>query len=179
MPDLTLHAAIIKLAIAYTLLGAFIFTVVITLLSLIGLVEFKSSKQQGALFSALVLEIVALGVGVFKDFLNFDARKVQTEVTKPLVEQVSRIEAQRKQSEDRLRLILPLIREGHTIKRGDVQACQEFLRKSAELLRTIDHPKHAEVAVQANRTDPNTLADSVNSTVALLESIALEQVSQK
>ncbi len=179
MPDLTLHAAIIKLAIAYTLLGAFIFTVVITLLSLIGLVEFKSSKQQGALFSALVLEIVVLGVGVFKDFLNFDARKVQTEVTKPLVEQVSRIEAQRKQTEDRLQLILPLIREGHTVKRGDVPACQEFLRKSAALLQTIDHPKHAEVAVQANRTDPNTLADSVNSTVALLESIALEQVRQK
>ena len=77
MPDVEAHVAIIKLAIAYTLLGAFIFTVVITLLSLIGVVEFKSAKQQAALFGALILEIVAVGVGVFKDFLNFDTRKVQ------------------------------------------------------------------------------------------------------
>jgi hypothetical protein len=77
--DTTLHAAIIKLVIAYTLLGAFIFTVIITCLSLIGIVKFANPGQQRKLFAVLIVELVVICVGVFADFLQFSPKEVRSE----------------------------------------------------------------------------------------------------
>ena len=64
------HQGAIQLAVAYTLLGAFIFTVVAVCLSLVGLVRFQSKKQQSILFSLLIVEIVGVGVVYFYDLLS-------------------------------------------------------------------------------------------------------------
>jgi len=86
MTDLTVHSAIIKLTIAYTLLGAFVFTVIITCLSLIGIVRFADRAQQRKLFMGLIVELVVICLGFFTDFLQFNPKQAQTEVRAPVVQ---------------------------------------------------------------------------------------------
>jgi hypothetical protein len=51
-----------KLVIGWTIVGAFLFTTIITCLSLVGWVKFADAKQQKKLFGALILEVV-VGAG--------------------------------------------------------------------------------------------------------------------
>jgi hypothetical protein len=70
------HQLIIQLAIAYTLVGAFIFTVIITCGSLVGWISVSDKKQQQQLFAALIVQLLVIGVGYFKDFLTFSPANV-------------------------------------------------------------------------------------------------------
>ena len=72
-----LHGSIIGLVIAYTLVGAFIFTVIITCLSLIGLVKFSDKAQQQKLFYALIIEVVVISTAFFSGFLKFTSSKTE------------------------------------------------------------------------------------------------------
>ena len=83
--DLAQHIPIFKLTIAYTIVGAFIFTAVITCLSLIGLVKFAKPSQQSKLFAILIVEIVTICVGAFSSLLQFNPKEAQREVERPLV----------------------------------------------------------------------------------------------
>ncbi len=71
------HIELIKLIVAYTLTGAFVFTVAMTCLSLIGRIRFASEAQQKKLFYVLILELTVVCVGFFSDFLKFNPSKVQ------------------------------------------------------------------------------------------------------
>ena len=64
------------LVIGWTLVGGFVFTVVLTLLSLPGWIRFADKKQQQKLFAAIVLELLVGGVGWGVDGLKFDASDV-------------------------------------------------------------------------------------------------------
>jgi len=77
------HQELIRLIIAYTLAGAFVFTVVITCLSLVGWIKFANKKQQQKLFTCLIVQLVVVGVGFFTGFLQFNV----STVAKGLVEQ--------------------------------------------------------------------------------------------
>jgi hypothetical protein len=79
-----LHAEFIELIIAYTLVGAFVFTVIITCASLIGWVRFADPAQQKKLFVALIVELVAICLGSFSDLLKLNPNQVQKEVQAPL-----------------------------------------------------------------------------------------------
>ena len=70
----------IQLIIAYTLVGAFVFTVVVTCLSLVGWIKFKDSKQQKKLFSILIVELVAGCVGFFFNFMTLNPGPVVKEI---------------------------------------------------------------------------------------------------
>ena len=83
--DLSAQIELIKLTIAYTLLGAFIFTVVATCLSLVGLVKFAKPSQQSKLFAILIVELVTICVGAFANLLQFNPNEAQRQVEKPLV----------------------------------------------------------------------------------------------
>ncbi|MGK0456563.1 MAG: hypothetical protein ACJAT5_001121 [Lentimonas sp.] len=72
-----LHQSIIQLIIAYTLVGAFIFTVVITCLSLVGLVKFADKKQQNRLFQTIIVEVAVISVTFFGDYLKFNPSEVE------------------------------------------------------------------------------------------------------
>jgi hypothetical protein len=76
----TSHQEIIQLVIAYTLTGAFVFTVGITCLSLVGIVKFVNPKQQNKLFAILIVEIVVMGLGSYSNFLKFDPKKVAAQI---------------------------------------------------------------------------------------------------
>jgi len=89
MLDPNLHAGIIKLIIAYTLVGAFVFTVIITCLSLVGWIRFADPTQQRKLFVALIVELVVICLGSFANLLKFDPKQVQKEVQAPLAKTVS------------------------------------------------------------------------------------------
>src|SRR6266481_8941828 len=74
------HQELIRLTIAYTLAGAFVFTVVITCLSLVGWIKFADKKQQQKLFTCLVVQLVVVGVGFFTGFLRFNVSKVANDL---------------------------------------------------------------------------------------------------
>jgi hypothetical protein len=71
------HTNIIQLIVAYTLAGAFLFTVVVTCLSLIKQGTIVNRGQQKKLFYALVVEIVVIGVGFFGNILKFNPAAVE------------------------------------------------------------------------------------------------------
>lgn len=74
--DMINHQDFIRLIVAYTLTGAFVFTVVITCLSLVGWIKFADKKQQRKLFGCLIVELVVMCLGFFKGFLNFNVQQV-------------------------------------------------------------------------------------------------------
>ena len=78
------HAELIKLIIAYTLVGAFVFTVAITCLSLIGFVRFANPRQQSNLFAVLIVELVIIGLGSFSDLLELNPADARRAIQEPL-----------------------------------------------------------------------------------------------
>lgn len=77
---------LIKLIMAYTLVGVFIFTAVVTSLSLVGWVKFADNKQQQALFKALIIEVVAVAVGFLANVLEFNPVKAENKIAQSFFE---------------------------------------------------------------------------------------------
>lgn len=67
------HQIAVQLIIAYTLVGAFVFTMVITCGSLVGWITFSDVTQQQKLFVVLIVELVVIGPGSFSDSLRHNA----------------------------------------------------------------------------------------------------------
>lgn len=85
------HPLVIQLTIAYTLVGAFVFTVGVTCLSLVGWIRFADARQQNRLFAVLIVELVTMGLGSFSNFLTFNPVRVAKEVgTAAIVEDQER-----------------------------------------------------------------------------------------
>jgi D-alanyl-D-alanine dipeptidase len=82
------HVELMKLMIAYTLVGAFIFTVLVTCLSLIGWVKFSDRRQQAKLFSTLIVELVVIGLGVFTNLLQLSPAQATSTIQQPLRDQL-------------------------------------------------------------------------------------------
>jgi len=74
------HSELIKLIVAYSFVGAIVFTVIITCLSLIGLIKFAEKKQQNKLFYVLIVELVIISVGYFGDLLSFSSKEANEKV---------------------------------------------------------------------------------------------------
>ncbi|MCD4657095.1 MAG: hypothetical protein K8S87_06080 [Planctomycetes bacterium] len=75
-----MHAQIIELIIAYTLVGAFVFTVIVTLLSMVGWIKFADKAQQTKLFSILIVELIIGVLGFFFNFLNYSPAGVHGQI---------------------------------------------------------------------------------------------------
>jgi chromosome segregation ATPase len=138
MSDPSIHADIIKLIIGYTLTGAFVFTVIITCLSLIGIVKFADPAQQRRLFGVLVVELVVGCVGIYFGFLNVDPKKVQEQVQKPLVQQIKVVTEQKQVAEKDLAATRELVAAAGEDKvklaATLANATQQVARLSAEKL---------------------------------------------
>ena len=87
-------SAIYKLAIGITLTVAFIFTVIITLASLVGWVKFKYPAQQKVLFSVLVVELVVGGVASFKGMIGLDPKETVEKIEEPLKKETAKLSAE-------------------------------------------------------------------------------------
>ncbi len=74
------HQVIIQLIVAYTLVGAFIFTVVVTCLSLVGWIKLADAGQQQKLFTVLVVELVVGCLAFFLNFLTFNPAVVAKQI---------------------------------------------------------------------------------------------------
>ncbi|HUA67078.1 MAG TPA: hypothetical protein VMA13_00905 [Candidatus Saccharimonadales bacterium] len=74
------HVQIIQLVVAYTLLGAFVFTVAITCFSLVGWIKFANKKQQQKLFAVLIVQLIIGCVGFFTRLLQFNPKSVANEL---------------------------------------------------------------------------------------------------
>ena len=90
------QSELIKLIVAWTLVGTFVFSVVITCLSLVGLLKFKDRAQQNKLFYVLIVQLVIGCVGFFKGVLQPNPKVTLQKVEAPL-----RIENQRLVSENK------------------------------------------------------------------------------
>ena len=75
-----MHTQIIELIIAYTLVGAFVFTVIVTLLSMVGWIKFADKAQQTKLFSILIVELIIGMLGFFFNFLQYNPSGVQEQI---------------------------------------------------------------------------------------------------
>jgi uncharacterized protein YjbI with pentapeptide repeats len=72
-----INIQLIQLVIAYSLAGAFVFTLAVTCGSLVGWVKFESPSQQRKLFAVLIIQLCVACVGFFANFLKFDPGGVQ------------------------------------------------------------------------------------------------------
>lgn len=77
-----MNAEIIQITFTYTILGVFVFTAIVTCLSLIGIIKFANPNQQKALFTALILEVAIGAVSFFNNSLMLDPNKVRIEIAK-------------------------------------------------------------------------------------------------
>lgn len=68
------HPEVIALIISYTLVGAFVITVLLTLASLIGIIKFADQAQQRKLFAVLIVEMVAVCMAVFTGYVNLSPK---------------------------------------------------------------------------------------------------------
>lgn len=71
---------LMQLVVGWTLVGGFVFTVVVTLLSMVGVVKFAEPKQQRLLFKVLVVELVVGLGGKAAGAWRFDAQAVGADV---------------------------------------------------------------------------------------------------
>jgi uncharacterized membrane protein YqjE len=90
------HIDILQLLIAYTCVGVFIATAIITLLALVGLIPIKPGFLS-RLFNILVVEIVVIAVAAFAGFLRLDPRPVAE-----TVQQAAATQAELAETETRL-----------------------------------------------------------------------------
>jgi len=67
------HQVVIQLIAAYTCLGVFIFTAIVTCCSLVGWIKFADPNQQKKLFVVLIVEVVVVSVGFFAGVFKFTA----------------------------------------------------------------------------------------------------------
>ncbi|HEX3555116.1 MAG TPA: hypothetical protein VIA62_17980 [Thermoanaerobaculia bacterium] len=74
------HPEIFKLIIGYTLVGAFVFTVIVTCLSLVGVVRFASQNQQKRLFQVLIVELVVGALGIFFQLVSLNPAKTTAHI---------------------------------------------------------------------------------------------------
>ena len=117
------HAEIIRLAVAYTALGVFIFTAAITCLSLIGVVQFAKKSQQSKLFYVLVVEIAVVGAGYFGNVLSFSPEAAQRGILENAERDKGSVYVQvarRDQIDDANRLRSLLSKEGYVAPEAEV-----------------------------------------------------------
>lgn len=69
-----------KLVVGWALVGGFVFTLIATLLSMVGVVKFADPAQQRMLFKVLVVELVVAVGGKVAGAWRFDAGKVGDDV---------------------------------------------------------------------------------------------------
>ncbi len=75
---------IYKLTIGITLTVAFVFTVFITLASMVGWVKFRPQWQQKVLFAGLIVELVSGGVAAYKKMIGLSPSTTQKIIEQPL-----------------------------------------------------------------------------------------------
>ena len=61
---------LIRLVIAWSCIGVFIATAIVTLLALVKVIELADKKYLDRLFTVLILEVVGIAVGVFAGFVQ-------------------------------------------------------------------------------------------------------------
>jgi tetratricopeptide (TPR) repeat protein len=62
----------LKLILAYSLVAVFVFTAIVTSLSLVGWAKFIDQDQQKTLFKVLIVEVAIVSVGFFANLLEFN-----------------------------------------------------------------------------------------------------------
>lgn len=70
----------LKLILAYSLVAVFVFTAIVTSLSLIGWAKFIDQDQQKTLFKVLIVEVVIVSVGFFADLLEFNPATAKNQI---------------------------------------------------------------------------------------------------
>jgi hypothetical protein len=83
---------LMKLAIGWSFVAALIITLFLTLGSLVGWVKFAVAKQQAKLFSVLIVEIGAIGLGIFKGMINISPEETGKKVVAPYQQKVEQLD---------------------------------------------------------------------------------------
>lgn len=77
---MNIHIEIIKLVIAYSLVGSFLFTLVVTCLSLVNVIKSIDKKLKRKLINVLVVEVAVIAIGSFSNLLKLDAGTVSDNI---------------------------------------------------------------------------------------------------
>lgn len=84
------HKEIMTLIVGYTCVGVFVATAIITILSLVGLLRIDPDAKK-KLFSILVVEVVLIGVALWRDFITIDKNPLEAKI-ETLVAETTRSE---------------------------------------------------------------------------------------
>jgi hypothetical protein len=129
------HSVVMQLAIGYTLVGAFIFTVVVTLLSMIGLVRFADPKQQQKLFTVLIVELVVICVGVFGNLVRLDPGQVKKDVQ---LQTIARVVAAPNVAAGKWIVLIGNYDDRAEAERRQTEAAQKCQLTNSEIFQQLD-----------------------------------------
>jgi hypothetical protein len=130
--DMTSHIVIIKLLIAYTCVGVFVFTAIVGCLSLVKLIDINKQLQR-KLFALLITEVVVVSVATFASLLEFNPKTAIKKIEYPLKQDNTKLkndvlaltETNRQllaQTTASQKLIASLQGEGHNVTDGNGDA---------------------------------------------------------
>jgi len=74
------YGMIIKLVVFYSLTGAFVFTLIVTCLSMIGVIKTLDKTLKKTLYKVLIVEVCVAAVGAYANLLNINPLKVSEEI---------------------------------------------------------------------------------------------------
>ncbi|MEI6882661.1 MAG: hypothetical protein WCK82_15175, partial [Bacteroidota bacterium] len=124
---LELHRSIIQLAVAYVLLGVFVFSAVVTCLAWIGKVKIGDAKLQKRLSTVLIVELAVGCVAFFLGFIKFNPKTVQREVIR------DEFAERRKLFEQKLREAKTVFTKGeHAIDNGKIEDGKKLFTEAYE-----------------------------------------------
>jgi len=86
---------LMKLVIAWTLIGAFIITVILVLASMVGWVKFADQKQQNKLFYVILVELASGCVGFFLNIVNPNPATAKKKIEAPLQEEKQQLQGEK------------------------------------------------------------------------------------
>ncbi len=156
------HIEIIKIAISYTLLFAFVVVVILTLLSLSGVRILKEPSVRNKLYWILVIQLAAVCFAAFRGLLKVDPKEVVETVKQPYVEDQKELEQQvRSLKEDKNKIIEDKRAEMERLKnevivfnnaiaahKKRIKSLQDSLEeKNIELARMVTERKELSVAL--------------------------------
>ena len=167
--QLAAQMALMKVCIFWTLAGAFVIVVLITLLSLVGLIKIPSAAVRRGLYSVLVVNLAGIGVAAFQAEIGVDVKSVLDKITEPFREKLVAVEAEKEDIESYLVRTMDAKEAAETelaTSRAELKSMRAETQRLAQQLNAIDVPRDAKAI---KKQDLDRIRKEVQKATAILK----------